>query len=237
MLEINYLEIVKMLLDKLISQEEQIKVGAKRMANSILQGGIIHAFGSGHSALIAKEISGRAGGLVPVNVIPEPSDGMAERVEGYGATLLNWYAQRYRLNPGEVVIVVSTSGRNPLPIEIALGAKERGLYTIAITSLPYSKRVSSRHSSGKRLFEVVDLVLDTGVPPGDAVVNIPKIGEKAGPVSTIIGGLLANMLILCTIEEIVNQGVIPPILMSQNLDEADQHNRILKEKYRDRLSW
>lgn len=218
-------------------QMDKFSQAASAIAACLMSNGVMHFFGSGHSALIAKEITGRAGGLVPVNTIPDPAEGMAERVEGYGTTLLNWYAGRYGLNPGEAMVIVSTSGRNPLPIEIALEAKKRGLYTIAITSLAYSSQVTSRHSSGKRLFEVVDLVLDTGVPPGDALVEIPGLKQKVGPASTIAGALLANMLILRTIEEIIDQGGVPPILMSQNLDGADEHNRTLKGKYRQRLAW
>jgi len=238
MLADRYVEkLVELLRRQWNSQREAIIEASKIAARTLMQGGILHVFGSGHSALIAKEITGRAGGLVAVNTIPDPTEGMAERVEGYGKVLIDWYAGHYGLNRGEVMIIVSTSGRNPLPVEIALEAKKAGLYTIAITSVEYSKQVVSRHSSGKRLFEVVDLVLDTGVPLGDSLVEIPGFQQKAGPVSTIVGALLANMLILSTIEEIINQGGTPQILMSQNLDGADEHNRVLKEKYRHRLAW
>jgi len=185
--------------------------------------------------MIGKEIASRAGGLVPVNLIPDPTEGMAERLEGLGEILLGRYERRYQLLPGEVMIVVSTSGRNPVPIEIALKAQERGLFVIAITSLEYSRVSTSRHSSGKRLFEVADLVLDNGVPPGDASVEIGRTGQKAGASSTIAGALIVNMLMLSVIEHILEAGEEPPILRSYNLEGSDEHNRMLFERYRTRL--
>lgn len=217
------------------SQAAALDEASRHVAESLLNGGILHVFGSGHSAMIGKEITSRAGGLVPVNLIPDPTEGMAERLEGLGQILLDRYARRYRLLAGEVLIVVSTSGRNPVPIDIALKAKDLGLYTVAITSLEYSRESASRHSSGKRLFEVVDLVLDNGVPPGDALVDVGNAGQKAGACSTIAGALLANMLILNAIERILSGGEEPPILKSYNLEGSDDQNQKLFERYQSRL--
>jgi|YelNatPaOPRAMG01_1025707.scaffolds.fasta_scaffold08758_4 uncharacterized phosphosugar-binding protein len=238
MLKEGYIRNITSLINKIIeTQSAKIEEAAAKIADSLMKGGILHVFGSGHSAMIGKELVQRAGGLVPVNLVHDPTEGMAERVQGYGRVLLEHYGKRYGLQAGEVMIVVSTSGRNPLPIEIAMEAKAHGLFTIAITSVEYSRLVSSRHSSGKRLFEVVDLTLDTGVPFGDALIEVPGLGQKAGPASTVLGALLANMLVLQVIEEIIKRGGVPPILMSQNLDGADEHNQALEAKYRHRLAW
>jgi len=238
MLKEKYVHNIKCLIDKVVeSQSAQIKEAAEKVAESLMKGGILHVFGSGHSAMIGKEFVQRAGGLVPVNLIADPTEGMAERVQGYGKVLFERYRKKYGLQAGEVLIVVSTSGRNPLPVEIAMEAKAQGLFTVAITSVEYSRLVPSRHPSGKRLFEIVDLTLDTCVPLGDALIEVPGLGQKAGPASTILGALLANMLVLQVIEEIIKQGGTPPILMSQNLDGADEHNQALEEKYRHRLTW
>lgn len=237
-LETSYYNEIKLLLDRIVeTQHSRIGLAAQRIAASLMQGGVLHVFGSGHSAMVGKEVTQRAGGLVPISLIPDPSEGLAERVEGYGKVLLDAYARKYGLNPGEVILIVSTSGRNPVPIEIAMEARIRGLYTIAITSVEYSKVIPSRHTSGKRLFEVVDLVLDNCVPPGDAMVEVREIGQKAGPSSTIAGAFLANMLMLRVIEEICRCGGTPPILKSQNLDGADEHNQKLLLTYRGRLSF
>lgn len=238
MLEQLYLQKVLAMAKEIVeTQASRIEEGARKIAESLLKGGILHIFGTGHSALIAKEITGRAGGLIAVNAINDPTEGMAERVEGYGSVLFAQYAEKVGLKPGEVIIIVSTSGRNPVPIEIAMEAKRQGLYTIAITSVEFSRQIASRHRSGKRLFEVVDLVLDNRVPLGDAMVEVEGMAQKVGPGSTIAGVLLVNTLILRTIEEFLRQGLTPPILVSQNLDGADEHNRILRMKYKHRLTW
>lgn len=238
MLEMSYYEsITKLMKHVLDTQAETIEQAATMVVHSLQAGGLLHIFGSGHSAMIGKEITSRAGGLVPINLIPDPTKGMAERLEGLGKILLDKYAHKYGLNAGEVLIVVSTSGRNPVPIEVAMEAKDRGLFTIALTSVTYSRQFASRHTSGKRLFEVVDLVMDNCVPVGDALVEIDTTGQRAGASSTITGALLVNMLTLRVVEKILNQGNTPPILKSYNLDGSDEHNAVLYERYRGRLAY
>lgn len=238
MLERRYAQEVLSLAEKASKEQaDNIEVGAKKIADCLLSGGIVHAFGSGHSAVIAREITGRAGGVVPVNAVPEMIKDLDERNQEHGTSLIDRYAAKYGLNSGEVMIVISTSGRNPVPIEVALESKKRGLYVISITSLEYSRNVTSRHPSGKRLFEIADLVLDTGVPVGDAMVEVPGLVDKVGPGSTVVGALLINMLMIRAIEEVVSRGGTPPVLRSQNIDGADEYNQMLKEKYKDRLVW
>ncbi|MGC9529333.1 MAG: sugar isomerase domain-containing protein [Candidatus Bipolaricaulaceae bacterium] len=238
MLEQRYYEAIQALLTRIAdSQAPAVATGAAKVADSLMQGGILHVFGSGHSAMIGKEITHRAGGLVPVNLVPDPAGGLAERVEGYGKVLFQDYKRKYGLQHGEVLIVVSTSGRNPVPIEVALEAQAEGLFAVAITSVEYSRLAPSRHSSGKRLFEVVDLVLDNCVPPGDAIVEVEPLRQRSGASSTLAGALLANMLVLRAIEEILARGGSPPILKSQNLGGADAFNRQLLAAYRGRLTF
>lgn len=238
MFETLYFQKVEALLKRVHdTQISAVAQAARRIADSIAEDGILHVFGTGHSAMIGKEVTHRAGGLVPINLIPDPSEGIAERVEGYGKVLLEAYEKKYGLKTNEVIIVVSTSGRNPVPIEVALEAKSRGLYTIAITSVEYSRQLPSRHSSGKRLFEVVDLVMDNCVPPGDAILEVEGLGQRAGASSTLAGVLLINMLVLRVIEELLKRGQPPPILKSQNLEGADEFNRELLESYKGRLTF
>lgn len=236
MFEIQYVNNLKYLMEKVLSSEmPKMDFLAEKIAASLADGGVMHVFGSGHSAMIGKEVVHRAGGLMPINLIPDPTEGMAERVEGYGNVLIQRYSEKYGLHEGEVLIIVSTSGRNPLPIEIALEAKAKGVFTAALTSVEFSRAFPSRHSSGKHLFEVVDLVIDNHVPVGDAVVELPGIKQKAGPVSTIIGALIMNVIVLKVIRNLLDMGIMPPILLSQNLDGADEHNRALLRQYRHRL--
>jgi uncharacterized phosphosugar-binding protein len=120
---------------------------------------------------------------------------------------------------------------------MCLEAKKRGLKTVAITSLNYSKKVSSRHSSGKNLYEMADYILDNYVELGNSLINIPKTALKIGASSTIMGSLLVNMLMITAIEKIIAEGMEPPILKSMNLDNADEYNNKLMEKYDKRISW
>ncbi len=202
---------------------------------SIAQGGVVHTFGSGHSEVIAREIIGRAGGLVCVTGIVDPTSGFIENLPGYGAKLVERYDRQYQLLPGEVLIVISNSGKNTSPIDVALYAKQKGLTVVALSCLAMSRATSSQHPSGKRLFEVADRVLDNGGVPGDAIVEIAD-GIKAGPTSTLIGCSVLNWLMLAVIEWLKTNRHPLPVLRSQNLPGAIEHNRELAKKYQGRLS-
>jgi uncharacterized phosphosugar-binding protein len=202
---------------------------------SIARGGVVHTFGSGHSELISREIIGRAGGLVCVTGIIDPTAGFIENLPGYGTRLIERYDRQYQLLAGETVIVISNSGKNGSPIDVALYAKEKGLVVVALSCLAMSRVTPSQHPSGRRLFECADHVLDNGGVPGDAIVEIGE-GVSAGPTSTFIGCSVLNWLTLAVIEWLVAQGHSPPVLRSQNLPGAIEHNRALGRKYQGRLS-
>ncbi len=235
MLAQSYLVSIQQLLAS--SQEQLDVIGeiAAKIAESIIAGGIVHTFGSGHSDMIAKEVTGRAGGLVPVSRINDPTGGEAERVEGLAEALLVDYERKCILEKDEIMIIISNSGRNAVPIEICLGAKDRGLTTVAVTSVSFSRKLASRHSGGKNLYEIADYVLDTGVGFGDTLVAIPNSPHRSGPGSTIMGAFLMNTLMLSVIEKIQAEGKELPILKSKNVDGAEEGNERLKEKYRGRI--
>jgi uncharacterized phosphosugar-binding protein len=205
------------------------------IGGSIAQGGVVHTFGSGHSELISREIIGRAGGLVCVTGIIDPTGGFIENLPGYGEKLAARYDRQYQLNPGETVIVISNSGKNASPIDVALYAKAKGLTVAALTCLAMSRATPSQHSSGKRLFEVADHVLDNGGVPGDAVVEIGA-GLSAGPTSTLIGCSVLNWLMLSVMEWLKANGHPLPVLRSQNSPGAIEHNREVGARYKARLS-
>lgn len=237
MLKNEYLETVQNLVKESKKQMDNIEIIGKEIANCIINGGIVHTFGSGHSDMIAREITGRAGGLVPVSKITDPMLGKAERIEGYAEVLINEYEKNYGIEEGEIIIIISNSGRNALPIEMCLEAQKKGLKTIAVTSLSYSRQVSSRHSSGKKLYEIADYVLDNYVELGDTLVRIPGSNLESGAGSTIMGALLVNMTMLSAIEEIAKNGKELPILKSMNMDNADDYNDKLLKKYDKRINW
>ena len=208
---------------------------APLLGASIAQGGVIHTFGSGHSELISREIIGRAGGFVCVSGIIDPTGGFIENLPGYGAKLVERYDRQYQLLPGEIVIVISNSGKNGSPIDVALYAKQKGLTVVALTCLAMSKVTPSQHPSGRRLFEVADHVLDNGGVPGDAIVEVAD-GISAGPTSTLIGCSVLNWLTLATIDWLKANGHPLPVLRSQNLPGSIERNRELAKAYKGRLS-
>jgi len=208
---------------------------APLLGASIAKGGVIHTFGSGHSELISREIIGRAGGFVCVSGIIDPTGGFIENLPGYGAKLVERYDRQYQLLPGEIVIVISNSGKNGSPIDVALYAKQKGLTVVALTCLAMSKVTPSQHPSGRRLFEVADHVLDNGGVPGDAIVEVAD-GISAGPTSTLIGCSVLNWLTLATIDWLKANGHPLPVLRSQNLPGSIERNRELAKAYKGRLS-
>ena len=202
---------------------------------SIAGGGMVHTFGSGHSDIIAREIVGRAGGLVCIGSIPDPTAGFIENLVGYGTTLAERYDRQYGLRAGEVVIVISNSGKNASPIEVALHAKKKGCVVIGLCSLAMSTTAQTVHPGGKNLHAICDYTLDNGGVPGDTIMQLtPEIAT--GPTSTFIGGSILNWLMLGTMEWLKANHHAIPVLRSQNIPGAIDHNRAVGAKYKHRLS-
>lgn len=214
------------------TQGDAIRSAAQIVGDVIAGGKHIYTFGSGHSQLLAREISERAGGLAPVYHLPDPTWGMVERLEGYGERLL----QEYPLQSGEAVFIISNSGRNPEPIEFAMGAREIELKVIVVTSMEHSQSVDSRHSSGKKLYELGDVVLDTGAPAGDAALGFEGLETRAGALSTVLGAVIMNAVMVEAIQYLLDQGETPPIYISANVDGSDEHNAELQERYKS-MAW
>lgn len=245
MLAEDYLDkVLETLLQVKKTQAASIHAAATLVATSIQSGGVLYAFGASHTSMIAQELVYRAGGLILANplfapglsldVTPVPMTSEIERLEGYGTLLV----RNSRISEKDVVIVASISGRNAVPIEVAMEAKKRGAKVIILTSLQYSQSVTSRHSSGKRLFELeADVILDNCGPPGDAVMDIPGVKVKTGPTSTIIGCALVNAIVVEAIGILAKAGMDVPVFLSGNLDGGDQHNRYYMEKYKDKLTY
>ena len=228
-----YFETAGLLLQQ-IAEDEMSKISriAGSAAKSIMDGGIIHIFGSGHSAIPAQELYIRAGSLTNVRPVSlERILDLFERIEGVGSTLMRGFDGR----PGEVLIVISNSGVNPLPIEVALEGKRRGLFTVGITSFSHSNQVAPKHSSGKRLADVVDIAIDTHVPYGDAGLTIEGIDSKVCPLSNVAGVAIVHAIAAETIEQIIAQGGSPPVRISRNIPGGVEHNRQYQERYGDRI--
>lgn len=212
------------------TQNEPIEQAATVVAEHIAANGILYVLGSGHSLITALEASGRAGGLVAIDIIYDKTFGKIERLPGYAEYLL----KEYDVDNG-VVVVVSNSGRNALPIEVALESKKRGAKVIALTSLGHSRAVTSRHPSGKRLFEIADIVVDNCCEAGDAVVDIEGSPARTGATSSVSCTFIINSILVQAVENLVKMGVTPPVFRSANLDGSDEYNQELRNRYKGRL--
>lgn len=206
------------------------------IAGNLARGGVLHLFGSGHSRIVAMEMERRAGGLAPISTIEDPTPGWAEQLPGFGQKLFQRYCFEYQPQPGEFIIVVSNSGKNASPLEVAAAAREHGLRLVALTSLAMSKEAQSLHPSRLRLFEMAEFVLDNGGLPGDAAIPVPGQGDlKVGPTSTLTGAILLNLLHLEIIDQLFQANGQAPIIRSQNLSGGAEHNEKLALKYRQRI--
>lgn len=215
------------------TQAELLARASRAVADCLAHDGIVYLLGSGHSLLPAYEVHNRAGGMAPVNVIFDPGFGRAERVPGYAQTLF----ERYAPERGSVLVIISNSGRNALPIEMAFLGRDNGMTVIAITSLAHSRSVTSRHPSGKRLYEVADIVIDNRGEAGDAAVEVPGVTGKMGATSSIAAITIVNSIMLDAAELMASDGHDVPVLISANLDGSDEHNARLYERFRGRVWW
>ncbi|HEX7063479.1 MAG TPA: SIS domain-containing protein [Bacillales bacterium] len=220
-------------------QAESINEAAKMIASSIQKEGLLHLFGCGHSHILTEEVFYRAGGLVPVNPILETStmlhegavkSSKIERMEGYAKHILD----NYNVKSGEVLVIISNSGINGLPVEMAMEGKKKGLKIIAMTSSSYLND-PSRHSSGKKLAELADVVIDNMLPHGDALVQVPDHPMKTGPGSTVVGAFIINALMIQTVECLKELDVKPPIFLSGNVEGGMEYNQRYIDQYRDRI--
>lgn len=207
------------------NQSTQIAGAGAAVAKAVSNGGLWYVFGTGHSHMLAEEVFYRAGGMVPV--APILNSGLMLHESALQSTALERLAGLARVildntavSPADVLLIASNSGRNAVPVEMARLAKERGIYTIALTSLTHSGQVSSRDASGLRLFEVADLVIDNGAPFGDALIRVAGHDERMGPISTVVGAAVMNAIAIEAVACLHAQGVAVPTLVSANSDQG-----------------
>ena len=219
------------------TQMSAIKEAASAVANAIARGNVVHVFGVGHSHILAEEAFFRAGGLAPVNAILESclmlhegalKSTRLESVSGLAQILLDCYG----VKEGDVLIVASNSGVNAVSVEMAVFAQKRGVFTVAITSLSYSRMLKSQ---GKALFEVADLVIDNLGEPGDAIMELPGVVQRVGPTSTVVGAAIVNTIMIEAICMLQQLGIEPPIYVSSHLPGAAEHNMALVQRYREHI--
>lgn len=236
-----YFEVMlKVVEDVLNTQEANIMKAAEILTDTTKNNGIIHLFGSGHSSLIAEDVFWRAATLANVHAIFESAvaginevtkTSKIEKLEGIGRVILEYN----RVLPPDAIICISNSGNNAATVDVALGAKERGVPVIAITNVTYADQLTTHHSSGRKLKDVADVVIDNCSLYGDAAVEIPGFSQKVGATSTIPVAFIVPALLVQTCENLVELGIQPDVYYNGHLAYEDPaiklHNDALVDKY------
>lgn len=219
------------------NQEDSIDKAAEVCAASIGKGKLVFTFGTGHGSFAALEMFPRTGTAVGFRPIVESTMISFHRVlgdmgarqyrfihaqEGYGKAILS----SHQTDPDDAMLIFSHSGINAVTMDIAVGAREIGMKVIGVTSVPHSSQVPSRHSSGKRLFEAADVVIDTGAPLGDAGISINGLEGSVGATSTSVAIAVGQAINAATVEKLVARGAQPMIMVSPNTTEKARANRL-----------
>jgi len=230
------------MLDKVLeTQGAPIHAAAELLASTLQQGGNLFAFGCNHAALCTLELFYRTGGLVPFNPLRGPGITLdvdpvtlttrMERLTGYGRDLLD----ESPAQAGDVLVIHSVSGRNAVPIDMALHAAEKGIRTICLTNLATSSAIPSRHPCGKSLYQLCDVVIDNCGDYGDAAMTLDGFTGKIAPTSTTIGTAILNAVVLETCALLVDAGVEPPVFVSSNVPGGDAYNARMLAQYKNRI--
>jgi uncharacterized phosphosugar-binding protein len=233
-----YYDSVTKILETVMSEEGQkIEQVGQWCAESLLSSGLLHVFGTGHSHMLAEEMFYRAGGLLPVNPILDsslmlhidaPKSSRMERLTGLAELLL----EGEPVKAGDVMFIFSNSGRNAVPIEMAIAARKRGMKVVGVTSMAHMNSVSSRHPDNLKLYDVVDIVIDNHGTPGDAVIPLDGLPVKAAATSSVVGTFIVQAIVAEVATEITKRGKRPPIMMSGNLDGAKEYNAQTLAEYK-----
>lgn len=234
---VKYFALAQSKLQEILDNElPNIRQAAAHVTETCKQGGKFYVFGSGHSHMVAEELYLRAGGLALVHAILPPElmlhemsqkSSFMERLEGYAKGLV----ELYKVEAKDTIMVISNSGRNAVPVEMCLAAKAKGAKVIALTSMKHSANCTSRHSSGKKMYEIADVVIDNHADQGDAGLPIEGLDTCIGPTSSVSGIVIAQALISQVVDDLVKVGIQPPVFKSSNVDGGDEYNHDLYETY------
>lgn len=238
----SYVQEVERLMQQAAEQAgTAVAVSADLIAGAIASGRVLYVFGPSHAGILAQDLFYRAGGLAAIEPIlpaglmlnerPVTRTSHLERLPGYAKVIL----RDVPLGAGDVLLIISVSGRNAVAVEMCQEARARGAHVIALTSLTYSHSVTARGTA--RLFEVADVVIDLPGHIGDAAISLEGLKQPAGPTSTAVGSTILQGLMVEVSGRLLQRGLQPPVLMSANLDGADEANRRLLASYRGRISY
>ncbi|MFP1626393.1 SIS domain-containing protein [Streptomyces sp. 5K101] len=227
-----------------VRDEESANIAAAgaAVADAVAAGGRLFAFGAGHSSLAAQDVVYRAGGLALMNLLAVPGvvgvdvrpatlGSALERVDGLAAAVL----ESSPATAGDVLVIVSLSGRNALPVEMAMNARALGLTVIGVTSVAYAEETTSRHASGTFLKDHCDIVVDSKIAVGDAELTHEGTETPFAPASTVVTSALMQAMMAAAAEQLVTRGIEPPLLRSGNVDGGHEWNGRVMAEYGDRI--
>lgn len=237
-----YIEHIKQLLDRLMNtQWEAIHQASDYISKAIAENHSIYIFGASHAGILAQEMFYRTGGLAVINPIlpkevmldirPITQTSQMERLEGYGKIVFD----NSGIKENDILIIHSVSGRNTISIDMALSAKKKGIKLIVITNMDYSKKVSSRHLSGKKLFELADVVIDNCGEFEDSCILVDGMDQKVAPTSTVMGAGIVNAIVIQVVEKLLKRNIDPPVFHSANVDGGDEYNKKILGKYKEHI--
>jgi len=237
-----YLQKSRELVDSVERQLPEIQRAADWFSQSILAGRMVHIFGSGHSRIMVEEMWPRYGSFPGFNPIVELSLSFHNLVVGANGQrqamflentsgLAERILRNFALRPEDCAFVISSSGCNLVPIEMAEGFQKRGLKVVVIISRRHSEASASKHPAGKKLQDFADLVLDTGAPVGDAMVSVPGLEAPVSPGSTIGGCLLVNAIKAEVASRLTSAGHPPRVLSAAAVVGAERAAQIFEAAY------
>ncbi|MFJ1974384.1 SIS domain-containing protein [Streptomyces sp. NPDC087903] len=223
-------------------EADSIDAAGVLLADTVAAGGRLFAFGAGHSSLAAQDVVYRAGGLalmnllvvpgvVGVDVMPATLGSALERVDGLASAVLD----SSPLRAGDALVIISLSGRNALPVEMAVKARTLGVKVIGVTSVAYATETRSRHVSGTYLRDHCDIVLDSKIAIGDAELTVDTVPAPFAPASTVVTSALLQAVMATAAGSLADRGVEPPLLRSGNVDGGHEWNKRVMEEYGDRI--
>jgi len=223
-------------------EADSVRAAGTLLADTVADGGRLFAFGAGHSSLAAQDVVYRAGGLalmnlltvpgvVGVDVMPATLGSALERVDGLASVVL----ETSPLRSGDALVIISLSGRNALPVEMAMKARSLGVRVIGVTSVAYASETTSRHVSRTYLKDHCDVVLDSKIAIGDAELTLDTIPAPFAPASTVVTAALLQAVMATAAATLAERGIEPPLLRSGNVDGGHEWNGRVFEEYRDRI--
>lgn len=231
-------EIMAEVFDKEAAPMEE---AARVIADANRTGRSVFAFGCNHAGLITLELFYRTGGMVTVNPVRAPGmmlelspptmTSEMERMPGYGRIIFG----NMKAKAGDVLIIHSVSGRNAVSIDMAEAAREAGLTVIVVTNMNTTTAVTSRHPSGKKLYEFASVLIDNHGDLGDASVVLEGFPQKISSTSTVVGAAILNAVTARACELLLESGVTPPVFMSGNIDGGDEHNKKVMAEHADNI--